>query len=322
MRITILLLSSIALLGCDQSSFSTNGQVQANLNLQAKRTVWSSPTSSGWQIDTPHYRIYTTCQNEVLLAALPGFMEAAYQNYLQLTGLKDQPLDPLVMYILGTRKEWETLTISRFGEHAAVLSIEAGGYCTDRVCVLYDIGGLGTLATASHEGMHQFLANRLKQSLPMWLEEGICSLCEGYQIYRDRVTFTPNENPQRYSALRRVLMRDLWLPMPKLLPMDAGDAVIRPIDEAVGYYGQLWALSLMLRTDKNYRDGLERLMRDAQMGKLDIGPEGARLAATGQRGRAYNRAIGEPVFRHYINPDPAAFDVQYKAFAKKLAVER
>lgn len=314
-----MMLSAVPL-GCDTTGGFQTGRPGANLTLSAKRTIWTSPYATGWQIDTPHYRIFTTSTNEPLLAALPGFMETAYQNYLQLTGLKDEPLPPLAMYVLGSRKEWEGITISRFGEHAPMLAIEAGGYCHDGVCVLYDMGGLGTLATASHEGMHQFLANRLKQSLPMWLEEGMCSLCEGYQIYRDRVTFTPDQNAGRFNSLRRVLMRDLWLPMPTLLPMDSGDAVTRPTEEAVGYYGQLWALSLMLRTDKNYRAGLERLMRDAQAGKLDLAPEGARLATMPQSGRAYNRAVGGVIFRNYIHPDPAAFDVQYRAYARRLVI--
>ena len=39
----------------------------------------------------------------------------------------------------------------------------------------WDMGGIGTLGTASHEGLHQFLACRMKDHLPMWVEEGLCT---------------------------------------------------------------------------------------------------------------------------------------------------
>jgi hypothetical protein len=223
---------------------------------------------------------------------------------------------------MGTRKDWEALTISRFGEKAPMLSIEAGGYCHEKVCVLWDMGGLGTLSTASHETMHQFLAYRMKNALPMWLEEGVCTLCEGYEITRDRVVFTQDKNASRFGTLRGMLMQNHWTPLEKLLPLDAGDVVTRPAEEAVGYYGQLWALALMLRTPK-YRPGLERLMADAEQGKL-LGGTLDKLRAEGvQSGtKLYNRTISAPVFRQYIATDLAAFDREYRAFAEKLAHSR
>lgn len=308
-------------MACTAPGASSPHGVSGDITLQAKVTPWNDDASSGRQIETAHYRIYTTSHNPALLPALPGFMETAHANYLDLTGLSDDPsAAPMPVYIMGTRKDWEKLTASRFGAKAPMLSIEAGGYCHAKVCVLWDMGGLGTLATASHEGMHQFLATRMKNPLPMWLEEGVCTLCEGYEIARGRVTFTQDRNASRYGTLRIGLMRGQWTPLEKLLPMDAGDVVEKPTDEAVGYYGQLWALALMLRTPP-YRPALERLMNDARQGKL-LGEDLAKIEARGAPAgtRRYNRAISVPVFRRYISDDLAAFDREYRTFAQKLAL--
>ena len=309
---------ALSCVACQTPESSTRG-VSGDLTLGAAVTPWNDSTSTGKQIATAHYHIYTTANNQPLLSALPGFMEAAHVNHLALTGLPERPQAALLpVYIMGTRKDWEALTVARFGEKAPMLSIEAGGYCHEKVCVLWDMGGLGTLSTASHEGMHQFLAHRMKNSLPMWLEEGVCTLCEGYEITRDRVVFTQDKNASRFGTLRGMLMRNDWTPLEKLLPLDAGDVVTRPAEEAVGYYGQLWALALMLRTPK-YRPGLERLMADAEGGKL-LGGKLDKLRADGiQPGtKLYNRTISVPVFRQYIATDLAAFDREYRAFAEKL----
>lgn len=310
-------------LACDMGVISSKGTgAEGGLSLQGRRTPWSDARSSGVQIDTQHYRIYTTSHNEPLLSVLPGFMEASFANYQSISGLDGGPAPgPAVSYIMGTRQEWADLTEAKFGKNAPMLGIESGGYCHDRVCVLWDMGGLGTLATAAHEGMHQFLAYRMKQQLPMWLEEGICTLTEGYEISKGRVTFTPGKNVMRFGALRRVLMTNQWTPTAKLLPMDAGDVVGKQAQDAVGYYGQLWALSLLLRTDARYRQGLENLMRDAQEGKLaaaaGMTPEQFELLA--RQGRAYNRIVSDKLFRQYISSDLDAFERRYKAFAQELA---
>ena len=103
--------------------------------------------------------------------------------------------------------------------------------------------------------------------------------------------------------------------------MDGGDVARDFTERAVGYYGQLWALAMFIRSDPEYRSGMARLLADAEAGRLHealkVPPQA--LTELQLRGRIYNRTISEPLFRHYICEDLDAFERQYVAFAKQLA---
>jgi hypothetical protein len=293
------------------------------LTLVVQRQPWVGPNLRGQQIVSENYRIYSTLKSPQLRDVLPGFMEASHRNYLRLTGM-EPPAEPQAMplYVMGSKSEWESLTrhlIRNPGQQG--ITLQAGGYCYKGVCVLFDMGGLGTLLVAAHEGCHQFLHHRLADSLPMWLEEGLCTVSEGYQISDNRVTFTPTANPVRFSDLRNALLAQRWIPTAELLSMDSGDALRKPQHESVGYYGQVWALVQFLRSDERYRPRLERMLADARDGKfneaLGLPPEALPKLRT--MGREYNRHVSRPLFAHYITDDLETFDREYKAFARDLA---
>ena len=247
-------------------------------------------------------------------------MEAARENYLRLTGLSPLPrTKPYVIYMMGTRAEWALLTKNVVRVHKEIfLSIQAGGFCYDGICLFWDIGGFSTFSLSAHEGLHQFLHFRLRNHLPMWVEEGLCVSAEGYEMNGNTVRFTPDRNPFRFRSLRRGIVEGYWIPLDKLLPMDAGDAVSNT-DRAVSYYAQLWALSILLRTHPSYSPQFRRLLTDAAAGRFrealdiptDLWPK--------LRGRVYNRTISEPVFRRYISEDLDAFETEYLDFARRLA---
>jgi len=284
---------------------------------------WNTSYSEGWQITTDHYRLYTTVRARPLQQYLPGMLEAAYKRYLDLTGLSDRSsAKRMAVYVMSTRQEWAALTTSRLGNRAGtVLSITAGGYCYDGVCVLWNIGPRATLSVASHEGLHQFFSHRLKQSLPMWLEEGMCVLSEGHNVHKGTLAFTPKDNPSRMTALRTAIINEHWQPIARLLPMDGGDAVgSGSTEKAVGYYGQVWALMRYIRSVPEYRRGLERLIQDAESGRLHEGialPKSI-LGKIKRRGRTYNRTVSIPLFQHYITDDMETFEREYLAFSRKL----
>ncbi|MFZ1992153.1 MAG: hypothetical protein WAW96_20555, partial [Alphaproteobacteria bacterium] len=240
-----------------------------------------------------------------------------------LTGLGDRPGEALMpIYLMGTRQEWASLTASIVGPGAGpYLSLQAGGYCYQGVCVFWDIGNLGTFSVASHEGLHQFFHHRLRDRLPMWLEEGLCTVAEGYEVSGDQVAFTPQRNNFRFTDLRAALVQDRCLPLETLLAMDSGEAVSGAHEQAVGYYGQLWALLQFIRSVPAYYAGLQRLLADAEAGTLyqtlNVSPQD--LAAWRHQGRAYNKTVSVPLFRYYISQDLAGFQRDYKEFAKKLA---
>jgi len=319
-RNTIVLLSGLAMVllscGCNDASPPCD-----DMMIPCGHSDWPNAGQHGKLLTTDHYRIYTTAGNRLTLEYLPGFMEAAHKNYLRATGLADKPVaEPSVIYMMGTRQEWADLTRSVVGAGTPALGIESGGYCYNKVCVFWDMGGLGTLGTASHEGLHQFLAWRMHDHLPMWLEEGLCTTVEGYSIEGGCVTFTPRTNVMRFGDLKRAIFGDYWIPLAKLLPLQAGDMVTQSTDRAVGYYGQLWALALFIKGTPQYRAGFERIMRDAQGGRFaaELGIDASTMLALSRNGIAYNRAMSEKVFRHYISDDMEGFERQYRAFAEKL----
>ncbi len=309
-----------AVAGCTQQGELTAG---TSMLTEVRREPWKSEHSHGEMLTTKHYRIYTTSKNRMLTTYVPGFMEAAHQSYLNLTALAERPLaKPMPIYIMASRREWVLLTKHIVGpRQGAYLAIEAGGYYYKGVCVFWDLGGLGTFRVAAHEGFHQFLHHRLKDLLPMWLEEGLCVTMEGHRVDGDRVLFTPNENPFRFSNLRAAILQEHWKPIRKLLPMDAGDVTVKGTERAVSFYAQLWALSMLIRSHPVYREGLKRLIADAEVGRfhaaLKLPP--AALGKLRGLGRAYNRTVSEPIFRHYITADLDAFDREFLDFAKKVA---
>ena len=297
----------------------------AGMSMEARVTSqrWETPHSTGVQLVSRHYRVFTSTQRHQLRRYFPGFMEAAHANYLLLTGLSPQhEARPMPVYLLGSREEWAALTKSVIGPGAGTyLAIENGGYCYRGVCVFWDIGGSAVLSVASHEGLHQFLHSRLRDGLPMWLEEGLCASAEGFHIDGDLVTFTPDRNPARLNDLLSAIVQGQWLPMSRLLPLDAGDVVGTAPGRAVGYYGQLWALAVFLRSSDRYRPGLERMLADAEAGRFHEALKLPRraVAELRRRGRTYNRTVSEPLFRHYITDDLETFDREFLEFASKLA---
>lgn len=309
------------LAGCSGSA-STDGTA---LVTETRRAVWESPFATGQVVSTSHYNIYSTATPSTD-RLLPAFLEAAYKNYINLTGLPDRPPQPgqapLTVYMLGTRREWAALTGKVTGPLAEkFLGIEAGGYCFQGVCVFWDLGPMASLAVASHEGLHQFFFHRLKHRLPAWLEEGLCATAEGYEIAAQSVRFTPQQNTMRFSNLRDALVAGRWIPLGQLLAMDAGDIATRPTEEAVGYYGQLWALVQFIRSREPYRLGLQRLLADAEAGRLDaaMGLTPDAFSALLAKGRLYNQAVGEKLFRHYICDDLTGFEQAFRPYAARLA---
>ncbi|MGB2820526.1 MAG: hypothetical protein WBF17_06060 [Phycisphaerae bacterium] len=294
------------------------------LTIEFTSGPWSGGSSGGTELLSTHYRILTTAKGPEILNHLPGFMEAAYDNYLGVTGLPPRAqAERMLIYMMGTRQEWAALTRSVVGPQWDTYSaIQAGGYCYKGICVFWDTGGVAALSVASHEGLHQFLAHRLKQHLPMWFEEGLATLAEGYQIHGQAVRFTPQQNHSRFSDLRKAIVNDWWVPLERLLEMDGGDAVkLWPPGRGVGYYGQVWALGHFLRSDPAYAARRAQFLADAEAGllhrALKLSP--AALERLRLQGRTYNRTVSVPLFKHYITDDLAGFEKRYKAHARKLA---
>jgi hypothetical protein len=307
--------------GCDQPARPKAATY--SLAADARPTPWNTSHARGQKISTAHYDVYTTATRQQMLAIFPGFMEAAYQHYGELTGLREPAsAHPMPVYMLGSRAEWADLTQTVVTENTDLyLNIQAGGYCYRGVCVFWDIGSLYTYSLAAHEGLHQYFSTRLKHRLPSWAEEGICTVTEGLELTADSVRFDESRNIPRFTALRETIVNGRWTPAAQLLALDAGDAIGSHPQAAGGYYAQLWAMVLFIRSDPQYSAGFRRMMADAEAGKLNEAfgmsqEDYLRVMATG---RAYNKRVAKGLFEHFIARDGAAFEAGYSAFARRLA---
>jgi hypothetical protein len=289
--------------------------------------AWPTGYAGGLQMTTRHYRIFTTVTNETVRQFLPGFLEAAHQNYLRLTGLGDRDGgDRMTVYMLASREEWAEFTRSFVRAHVEkYLAIQTGGYYypsyAGGACVYWNFGGPAALSVASHEGLHQFFDKRLRDHLPLWLEEGFCTLAEGYYTHGDTVTFTPDRNAFRFTDLRRAILANRLIDLKQLLAMDAGDTVGDFPDRVAGYYGQVWALARFLRTHPVYRRKLTKLVADAAAGRLHVALNmtAEQLKQLHRKGRLYTRLVGEPLFRYYFTDDTEGFEREFRQFALRLA---
>ena len=292
------------------------------LRTEVSSERWQYPYGTGVKLSSRHYRIYASVENATLLTNLPGFLEAAYANYVELTGLpprnKGERLD---VYMLASRQQWAELTRWVLGPDTAALSVGAGGYSYKGVGVYWDLRRRATLSVAAHEGLHQFLHHNLRHRLPLCIEEGLAVNAEGFHIRGERVVFLPSHNPARYVALRTAIIQERFLPMERLMSMNGAEVVSGTAERALGWYSQVWALIQFLRSDERYRVGLERMIADAAAGRFHgaLQVSAAEYGRMRRRGATYHKRVSRPLFAHYITGDLEAFDREFLSFAWKLA---
>ena len=232
-------------------------------------TPWSFESVDGRIIQTPHYRIYTTVTDALLLEKIPTFLESAYQNYLAFLPSADADEKPLDIYLFHRRSEWESYTRQNTGALAKTyLKIRSGAYSHDSTCVVYLLERYYTLGILAHEGFHQFSAHRLGHRIPAWMEEGLACNFEAHFWKAGKPVFAPDLNEFRISALQKSLRNDSLFPLSELLSMQAGDAVELPPKKTATFYAQAWALTRFLQEGQNgkYRPAFRQLLDDAAAG--------------------------------------------------------
>jgi hypothetical protein len=304
--------------GCSQTSRSG-----FPLDQPIRSSVWRFGQIEGNTLATAHYEVHTNCADFRLGNGLAGFMEAARSNYLRLTGLPAPTLGgKWQVYLLAGRGDWEAVTNVITGPMAPTYTrVANGGYCHHGQCVFWDMGPVLTYATASHEGLHQFLHFATRQSLPTWAEEGLATQAEGYTIEQRIVYFDPARNLPRERTLASCIRGGRLRSVKTLLSMTAKENLMTGGFHGGEYYSELWAMLLLIRSEPHYREGFERMVADAAAGKLGqslgiTGKPWIRLLADAE---LYNDVLGPKTFAHYIEPDLAAFEQRYQSFARDLA---
>jgi hypothetical protein len=269
---------------------------------------WEHRGKAGVKLITEHFDIYSTLGDEELEEALPGFLEAAHRQYVSLIAPRDDAAPKLQTYVFQTRGEWERFAAERFTRRFPMYRrISAGGFAAGNVCVVYYIKRPYTLSVLAHEGMHQYFANHYAVQLPAWLNEGMATYCESFELPHGQVVFTPKRNSFRTNALREAMVGGTILPLREMLATDAGSVIAKgETVQTKTYYAQAWALMSYLRHGAKgaYADGLAQLLADIRVGDLETMAQAAKIRAPEPAKTSY----GEAVFRAYITEDIDAFE--------------
>ncbi|MFN0012646.1 MAG: hypothetical protein ACKVS8_13490 [Phycisphaerales bacterium] len=282
---------------------------------------WSFDEQQGRVFHTATFSIYTTEKAPIITDRLPAFMEAALDQYISAIAPLARPSKRLESFVMGSRGQWQRLTLAMLGERGRSLTyIERGGFASGGRAFLFDIGDADTLSLASHEGWHQFTQSTFAQRLPTWAEEGIATYMEGYRWIGDRAIFSGWANVERFDHLREAMAKGEVLSLSEVLSSTPEGLMQRGFQGPVTYYSQLWTLMHFLHEGEagKHRVQFQRLVSDAAAGRLGLAvsvqlndPRAAGLLATS------SAAGGAMVFRAYFG-DPAGLEGAYRAFVGQV----
>ena len=282
---------------------------------------WSFDGQTGSVYHTATFSIYTTEKAPIITDRLPLFMEAALDQYTSAVAPLPRPSARLESFVMGSRTQWQRLTLAMLGERGRTLTyIERGGFASGGRAFLFDIGDADTLSLAAHEGWHQYTQSTFAQRLPTWAEEGIATLMEGYRWTGDRAIFSGWANVERFDHLREVIAKGEALSLAEILTATPEGLMQRGFQGPVAYYSQLWALVHFLREGEGgkHRAQFHRLVSDAAAGRLGLAvsvqlqdARAAGMIATGAP------AGGATVFRAYFG-EAGSLDAAYRSFVAQV----
>ncbi len=290
-------------------------------SFQLAQEEWAFHDVEGKRLVTDHFDIRTTLKDEQMVDVLPTFLETCRARCVQMVRPKAESAERLAVYVFNTRAEWEAFTVQFAPDRARLYrNIQSGGF-TDQptaTSVLYSIGRDRTLAVAAHESWHQYAARHLPAPMPAWMNEGLATQMEAFDLYGGAPVFTPRKNYFRRNHLRAALTaKDKGLlDLPELLRMHAGDVFGTPGRSTEIYYAQIWSVVLFLMEGPNrtYTRGFRSLLDEAGSDAMRVAVNAYSVATPGTAGMS----TGELVFRKYITDDLAQFAAEYVAFARDL----
>jgi len=281
-----------------------------------EREPWTFARSSASKLTTRHYEIYTTMRDEVLVGALPGFVEAAYEHYTQLLPPSRPPAEKMKVFLFASRGEWEAFTRRFAGPRAAVLlKVRNGGYSEGGVSVIEYVRHEITFPLFAHEGFHQYVHHCVNGRLPAWLNEGLAVYCEGQRWGQDGLRcFDPWYNPLRRNDLATAVLAGRLHRLSRLLQTNAGEMIEGSSQSVATYYAQLWALVLFLQhgAKGKYATDFQRLLRSLADGDVERHARAVHIWSARP-----TFSFGEDLFRAYISEDLESVEREYVAFIRE-----
>ena len=294
-------------------------------NLPALQSVtpWESQFGTGLKLTTPHYEIYTTLLEPLILSQIPGFMESAYRGYQNQLPTPIETTTSFTIYLFANRQQWEVFTADFTGPQAPMyLKIKAGAYYLKGACVAYNIGAERTFAGVGHEGWHQFNSRHFKYRLPSWLDEGVAMMFETSQYDRGLFTFHPEQNLYRLGSLKKTLVNNNTIPLRELVGLNPGEVVTDSDDAVAAFYSQAYALVRFLR-EENYGKRLvkyQKLLLDGLNGQWPLAEADKNIAADRNIPITvyWNRMVGSALFENYIDNRYDKIEKEYLTFCRKI----
>lgn len=288
--------------------------------------VWENDDyGPGLKITTPHYQVFTTLLEPLMLRAVPGFLEAAYHGYNNQLAEPIDTKNKFTIYLFADRRQWEDFTKSFAADKAELFcKIKAGAYYLNGSCVTYNIGAERTFTALGHEGWHQFNSRVFKFRLPSWLDEGVAMLFEAHKSEAGTFYFVPNENTYRLEGLKKTMIRRRMIPLQELIAISPGEVLATDESEVVmAFYSQSYALVRFLREAGNGKRLLnyQRLLLDGLRGSWPLDKTSKRIAIDRNIPRTvgWNRVVGRLLFKLYIGEDFNKIEKEYLVFCRQIA---
>lgn len=281
-----------------------------------EKSTWRFGRTDGYHLQTEHYDIYTTLDHDILVDALPEFVERAYANYTALVP-PTRPLDKRMRaFLFVSRGQWAAFTKRVMKEQAPVyMKIRNGGYSARGVTVMEYVAHQITFPLLAHEGWHQYLYHQVNTRIPAWINEGLAVRCEGQRWGNEGVReFDPWYNPMRRNRLAEAIISDELYSLRRLLRTHPGNEIDHTTEKVLTYYAQLWALVLFLEegADGKYAEGYRRMLD--QLDDADV-EQYARAAHIWSERGEFN--YGEALFRSFISEDLDTVEAEYRAFLRE-----
>ena len=307
--------------GCSSSSSSSStsrhgGWTGPSAASPVKTSKWEYNDSPGIVLDTAHYQIHTTIDDQDVLKRLPQVLEGAYAQY-QNFAVTAPSSKPLKCYVFGKRSEWADFTSRNTGNDAGIyLQITRGGYCIGDWFVSYYVGDNASYSVAAHEGWHQYVARHFKGRLPPFLEEGTACMFEYVRFPGNLPRWDLSLNPNRTQGIRNAIENRVLFPLEKLVRMHAGDVVHLPGDKIEAFYAQNWAFARFLWDYKEgtYRPAFKKLLADTAAGNV-YDPTGTLHRANG----AWAPTSVKPMLEHYLGKPLSQIEREYDDFIHHIA---
>ena len=300
------------LTGCAPQQTDMTAALEA---VPCERNEWDYLNRPGHRITTQHYDIYTTIDNELLIEALPQFVETAYQFYSDMVPPDHEPEQRMQVYLFADRAEWANFTKRYTGPRAETfLKVRNGGYSERGVSVMEYVTHSVTFPLMAHEGWHQYLYHCVNKRIPAWLNEGMAVYFEGQHWGNIGLKrFDPWNNPRRRNLLAEVMLREELIPLDRLLEINAGVIVGESTRKISAYYGQVWSLVLFLLEGQEgkYAEGFKRLLSELSSPELESYARAAYVTSDATR---YN--YGRALFSAFISDDVETVEQEYIEFLR------